>query len=70
MCAMVACVLLFATYCTIASVCALPRTLVIFRKNGIKNRTMSNSSSPWDVDIDALVADRQAFSEFVYMPLE
>ena len=30
---------------------------------------MSTSSSPWDVDIDALVADRQAFSEFVYTPL-
>ena len=26
---------------------------------------MSTSSSPWEVDIDALVADRQAFSEFV-----
>jgi hypothetical protein len=33
---------------------------------------MSESESPqapWEVDIDTLVADRQAFSEFVYTPV-
>ena len=30
---------------------------------------MSTSSSPWDVDIGARVADRHAFSEFVYTPV-
>jgi len=30
---------------------------------------MSTSSSPWEVDIDVLVADRQAFNSFVYTPL-
>jgi hypothetical protein len=43
--------------------------LVFSRKNAIRSRNMSTSPSPWDVDIDALVADRQAFSEFVYTPL-
>ena len=28
------------------------------------------SKSPWDVDIDALVADRKAFNAFVYTPLD
>lgn len=30
---------------------------------------MSTSSSPWEVDINTLVADRQAFNSFVYTPL-
>lgn len=28
------------------------------------------SKSPWDVDIDTLVADRQAFSSFVCTPIK
>src|SRR3990167_2795493 len=45
-------------------------TLVILQKNAIRNHNMSTSSSPWEVDIDALVADRQVFSEFVYTPVK